>query len=141
MVSKAFALQKLHCSRHLDEKNEHLKKLEKASEKLKLFKADLLDYQSLCAAIAGCDCVFHTASPVPPTSVPDPEVELIKPAVDGTLNVLKACCEVNVKKVVYVSSGAAVAFIPNRPQDRPMDETFWSDQEFCRSNNVSDIGI
>ncbi|KAI7747864.1 hypothetical protein M8C21_027436 [Ambrosia artemisiifolia] len=119
----------------LDEKYEHLKKLEKASEKLKLFKADLLDYESLRAAIDGCDGVFHTASPVPPTSVPDPEVELIKPAVDGTLNVLKACCEVNVKKVVYVSSGAAVAFIPNRPQDRPMDETFWSDQEFCRSNN------
>ncbi|KAM0042433.1 putative cinnamoyl-CoA reductase [Helianthus debilis subsp. tardiflorus] len=119
----------------MDEKYGHLKKLEKASENLKLFKADLLDYESLRAAIAGCDGVFHTASPVPPTSVPDPEVELIKPAVDGTLNVLKACCEVNVKKVVYVSSVAAVAIIPNRPQDRPLDETFWSDQEFCRSNN------
>ncbi|KAJ0900647.1 putative cinnamoyl-CoA reductase [Helianthus annuus] len=118
-----------------DEKYGHLKKLEKASEKLKLFKADLLDYESIRAAIVGCDGVFHTASPVPPTSVPDPEVELIKPAVDGTLNVLKACCEVNVKKVVYVSSVAAVAIIPNRPQDRPLDETFWSDQEFCRSNN------
>ncbi|KAJ0900650.1 putative cinnamoyl-CoA reductase [Helianthus annuus] len=119
----------------MDEKYGHLKKLEKASEKLKLFKADLLDYESIRAAIVGCDGVFHTASPVPPTSVPDPEVELIKPAVDGTLNVLKACCEVNVKKVVYVSSVAAVAIIPNRPQDRPLDETFWSDQEFCRSNN------
>ncbi|KAJ0763931.1 putative cinnamoyl-CoA reductase [Helianthus annuus] len=119
----------------MDEKYGHLKKLEKASEKLKLFKADLLDYESIRAAIVGCDGVFHTASPVPPTSVPDPEVELIKPAVDGTLNVLKACCEVNVKKVVYVSSVAAVAIIPNRPQDRPLDETFWSDQQFCRSNN------
>ncbi|KAJ0538032.1 putative cinnamoyl-CoA reductase [Helianthus annuus] len=119
----------------MDEKYGHLKKLEKASEKLKLFKADLLDYESIRAAIAGCDGVFHTASPLPPTSVPDPEVELIKPAVDGTLNVLKACCEVNVKKVVYVSSVAAVAIIPNRPQDRPLDETFWSDQEFCRSIN------
>ncbi|KAI7747870.1 hypothetical protein M8C21_027442 [Ambrosia artemisiifolia] len=57
----------------LDEKYGHLKKLEKASEKLKLFKADLLDYGSLCAAIDGCDGVFHTASPVPPSSVPDPE--------------------------------------------------------------------
>ncbi|KAJ0538028.1 putative cinnamoyl-CoA reductase [Helianthus annuus] len=57
-----------------DEKYGHLKKLEKASEKLKLFKADLLDYESIRAAIVGCDGVFHTASPVPPTSVPDPEV-------------------------------------------------------------------
>ncbi|XP_024990237.1 cinnamoyl-CoA reductase 2-like [Cynara cardunculus var. scolymus] len=119
----------------LDEKNAHLKSLEKASENLKLFKADLLDYESIRAAIAGCDGVFHTASPVPPSSVPNPEVELIEPAVKGTLNVLKACCEVNVKKVLYVSSVAAIAVIPNRPKDRPLDETFWSDKDLCRSNN------
>ncbi|KAI3730286.1 hypothetical protein L1987_61455 [Smallanthus sonchifolius] len=119
----------------MDEKYAHLKNLEKASENLKLFKADLLEYGSLRAAIGGCDGVFHTASPVPPSSVPNPEVELIEPAVNGTLNVLKACCEVNVKKVVYVSSVAAVAVIPNYPQDRPLDETFWSDQQLCRSNN------
>ncbi|KAI3734468.1 hypothetical protein L6452_13938 [Arctium lappa] len=119
----------------LDEKNAHLKSLEKASENLKLFKADLLDYESLRAAIVGCNGVFHTASPVPPGSVPNPEVELVEPAVKGTLNVLKACCEVNVKKVVYVSSVAAIAVIPNRPKDRPLDETFWSDKDYCRSNN------
>ncbi|GJZ24368.1 cinnamoyl-CoA reductase 2-like protein [Tanacetum coccineum] len=61
-------------------------------------------------------------------------VELIEPAVKGTLNVLKACCEVIVKKVVYVSSVTALCMVPNRP-DRPLDETFWSDQEFCRTNN------
>ncbi|KAJ9553919.1 hypothetical protein OSB04_017964 [Centaurea solstitialis] len=114
----------------IDEKNAHLKSLEKASENLKLFKADLLDYESLRAAIVGCNGVFHTASPVPPSSV-----ELIEPAVKGTLNVLKACCEVNVKKVVYVSSVAAIGVIPDKPKDRPMDETFWSDKEYCKSNN------
>ncbi|GJT01789.1 cinnamoyl-CoA reductase 2-like protein [Tanacetum coccineum] len=62
----------------VDEKYAHLKSLEKASENLKLFKADLLDYESLCAAIAECDGVFHTASPVPSGSV-----ELIEPAVKG----------------------------------------------------------
>ncbi|XP_071733062.1 cinnamoyl-CoA reductase 1-like [Rutidosis leptorrhynchoides] len=118
-----------------DEKYAHLMRLEKASENLKLFKADLLDYESICAAIVGCDGMFHTASPVPSSSVPNPEVELIEPAVNGTLNVLKACCEVNVKKVVYVSSVAAVMMMPNKPVDQVMDETFWSDQEFCKSNN------
>lgn len=118
-----------------DEKYAHLKNLEKASENLKLFKADLLDYKSLTAAIEGCNGVFHTASPVPSGSVPNPEVELIEPAVKGTLNVLKACCEVNVKKVVFVSSVAAIAVLPNKPTDRPMDETFWSDPDYCRSNN------
>lgn len=47
-----------------DEKNAHLKELEKAKENLKLFKANLLDYDPLCSAITGCNGVFHVASPV-----------------------------------------------------------------------------
>ncbi|KAL6176223.1 hypothetical protein ACLB2K_052858 [Fragaria x ananassa] len=43
-----------------NEKNGHLKKLENAS-----FKADLFDFEGLCAAISGCSGVFHVASPVP----------------------------------------------------------------------------
>lgn len=60
-----------------DPKYEHLKKLEKASEKLKLFKADLLDYDSMSTAINGCVGVFHVASPVPSTSVPNPEASIL----------------------------------------------------------------
>ncbi|EOA27557.1 hypothetical protein CARUB_v10023695mg [Capsella rubella] len=115
-----------------NEKYAHLKKLEKAGDKLKLFKADLLDYGSLQSAIAGCTGVFHVACPVPPSSVPNPEVELIAPAVDGTLNVLKACIEANVKRVVYVSSVAALFMNPLWSKNQVLDETCWSDQEFCK---------
>lgn len=62
-----------------NEKYSHLKKLEKAGENLKLVKADLLDYGSLQSAIAGCIGVFHVASPVPSSSVPNPEVRIIFP--------------------------------------------------------------
>ncbi|KAH7847928.1 hypothetical protein Vadar_031722 [Vaccinium darrowii] len=48
-----------------EKKNGHLKKLEKASENLHLFKADLFDYEGLYAAIAGCTGVLHVASLVP----------------------------------------------------------------------------
>jgi hypothetical protein len=41
-----------------------LKELEGARERLSLWKTDLLDYESLKAAIDGCDGVIHTASPV-----------------------------------------------------------------------------
>ncbi|KAJ9673232.1 hypothetical protein PVL29_023063 [Vitis rotundifolia] len=117
-----------------DEKYSHLKKLEKASENLKLFKADLLEYNTLCSAIAGCDGVFHVASPVPPTTVvPNPEVELMEPAVKGTLNVLKACTEAKVKRVVVVSSGYAVMRNPRWPKGKVKDETCWSDKEYCRT--------
>lgn len=118
-----------------DPKYEHLKKLEKASEKLKLFKADLLDYDSMSTAINGCVGVFHVASPVPSTSVPNPEVELMEPAVKGTLNVLKACSEAKVKRVVFVSSSTAVLVNPNWPAGQMKDENCWSDKEYCKKTD------
>ncbi|PQQ00993.1 cinnamoyl-CoA reductase 2-like isoform X1 [Prunus yedoensis var. nudiflora] len=115
-----------------NDKYAHLKKLDKASENLKLFKADLLDYESLCAAILGCDGVFHVASPVPSTTVPNPEVEVVEPAVKGTLNVLKACLEAKAKRVVFVSSVVAVIMNPRWSEGQLLDETCWSDKEYCR---------
>ncbi|KNA10184.1 hypothetical protein SOVF_146680 [Spinacia oleracea] len=115
-----------------DPKYEHLKQLDKASEKLKLFKADLLDYDSVSAAVKGCIGVFHVASPVPSASVSNPEVELMEPAVKGTLNVLKACSEAKVERVVYVSSVASIMMNPNWPTDQVKDENCWSDKEFCK---------
>lgn len=64
------------------------------------------------------------------------QVELIEPAVKGTLNVLKACSEVNVKRVVLVSSVAALAMNPSWPKGQVMDESSWSDKEFCRKTKV-----
>lgn len=118
-----------------DPKYEHLRKLEKASEKLTLYKADLLDCDSISAAIKGCIGVFHVASPVPPTSVSNPEVQLMEPAVQGTLNVLKACSEAKVKRVVFVSSVAAIFMNPNWPADQVKDENCWSDKEYCKRTN------
>ncbi|OWM70551.1 hypothetical protein CDL15_Pgr014224 [Punica granatum] len=105
-----------------DEKYAHLNKLERASDNLKLFKADLSDYGSLRSAIEGCAGVLHVACPV----------DVVEPAVNGTLNVLKACSEAKVKRVIYVSSVAAVTMNPNWPKEQVMDETCWSDKEYCK---------
>lgn len=56
-----------------DAKNNHLRELEGAKERLTLCRADLLDYQSLREAINGCDGVFHTASPVTDDPVSCPQ--------------------------------------------------------------------
>ncbi|XP_031263595.1 cinnamoyl-CoA reductase 2-like [Pistacia vera] len=61
------------------------------------------------------------------------QVEVIEPAVKGTLNVLKASVEAKIKRFVFVSSGAAVGLNPSWPKDRVMDETCWSDKEYCRT--------
>ncbi|XP_048527931.1 cinnamoyl-CoA reductase 1-like [Triticum urartu] len=115
-------------------KNAHLKVLEGAEERLQLVKADLLDYHSVASAIASCDGVFHVACPVPSGRSTDYEAEIIAPAVTGTLNVLKACHEAKVKRVVMVSSGAAVVANPNWPKGKACDEESWSDEGYCRKN-------
>nr|AIX92152.1 cinnamoyl-CoA reductase 1 [Betula platyphylla] len=111
-----------------DPKNAHLKELEGATERLTLWKTDLLDYESLKAAIDGCDGVIHTASPV----TDDPEL-MVEPAVDGTKNVIIAAAETKVRRVVFTSSIGAVYMDPNRGPDVVVDESCWSDLEFCKN--------
>ncbi|KAJ1703413.1 hypothetical protein LUZ63_003192 [Rhynchospora breviuscula] len=115
-----------------DEKYAHLKELENATQNLILFKADLLDYVSIASSVAGCEGVFHVASPVPYSKVPNPEV-LLEPAVTGTKNVLKACLEAKAKRVVVVSSGSAIFMKPDWPKGEIMDESCWSDELYCRT--------
>ncbi|KAG0515158.1 hypothetical protein BDA96_10G255200 [Sorghum bicolor] len=115
-------------------KNAHLKALEGAMERLQLLKVDLLDYSSVASAIAGCEGVFHVASPVPSGRSSNPEVEVIGPAVLGTTNVLKACYEAKVKRVVVVSSVAAIFSNPYWPKGKAFDEDCWSDEDYCRKN-------
>jgi hypothetical protein len=56
-----------------DPKNAFLKQLDGAPENLRLFKANMLDYDTLTAPFAGCEGVFHVASPVPEGKLVDPE--------------------------------------------------------------------
>jgi nucleoside-diphosphate-sugar epimerase len=119
-------------------KNACLKQLDGASENLRLFKADVLDYCSLAAAFAGCQGVFHPASPVPDGDGKhvDPEQEMVAPIVKGTKNVLEACSATSVQKLVVVSTVAAVCLNPSWPQGKIKDESCWSSKELCRGMEI-----
>ncbi|XP_058073608.1 cinnamoyl-CoA reductase 1-like isoform X4 [Magnolia sinica] len=114
-----------------DAKNSHLKELEGAKDRLILCKADLLDYKSLLEAINGCDGVFHTACPV----IVDLTLQelTLEPNVTGTKNVINASAEARVGRVVFTSSIGAVYMDPNRSKDAVVDESCWSDLEFCKN--------
>lgn len=100
---------------------------------LKIFKADLTDEKSFDAPITGCDLVFHVATPVNFASE-DPENDMIKPAIQGVLNVLKACAKAGtVKRVVLTSSAAAVTINTLNGTGIVMDESHWTDVEFLSS--------
>jgi nucleoside-diphosphate-sugar epimerase len=92
------------------QKVEHLTTLAKASAgKLKLFKADILDPGSFDKPMQGCELVMHTASPFFITRAKNPEEELIRPAKEGTRNVLEAAKRTpSLKRVVHTSSVAAI---------------------------------
>ncbi|KAJ0974823.1 hypothetical protein J5N97_016788 [Dioscorea zingiberensis] len=107
----------------------HLKKLEEIGT-LKLFQADLMVEGSVDEAVIGCDYVFHVAAPTNLMS-DDPENELIRPAIQGTLNVLKSCLKAKtVERVVYTSSGSAVSVNQQKGTGYVLDEEAWSDVDY-----------
>ncbi|KAL2478344.1 NAD(P)-binding Rossmann-fold superfamily protein [Forsythia ovata] len=115
----------------------HLKELQGSKERLHLFQADLNEDGSFDSAVDGCEGVFHAASPVF-FSATDPQAELIEPAVNGTLNVLRSCRKASsVKRVVLTSSTAAVMVNKNPPNpDVILDETCFSDPVFCKEKEL-----
>ncbi len=94
-------------------------------ERLSFSVADLESDAGWPEAVAGCEYVLHVASPLPPT-VPKHEDELIVPAREGTLRVLRASRDAGVKRVVLTSSFAAIGY-GHKPKPTPFDETSWTD--------------
>ncbi|EMS62995.1 Dihydroflavonol-4-reductase [Triticum urartu] len=144
-----------------DCKNAQLLALQGAHERLTLCRANVLDYDGLCAAFRGCKGVFHVASPVsndPASSLPllclllevsgflqGPRTyllhlhvllvlqDLVPVTVEGTRNVISAAADAGVRRVVFTSSYGAVHMDPNRSPDTVLDKTCWSDYDFCKN--------
>jgi nucleoside-diphosphate-sugar epimerase len=93
--------------------------------RLSFIAADLENDAGWPEAVAGCDHVLHVASPFP-EGVPGDENELIVPAREGALRVLRAARDAGVKRVVLTSSFAAVGY-GHKPQKAPFHETDWTD--------------
>jgi nucleoside-diphosphate-sugar epimerase len=96
-------------------------------DRLSFVAADLEQDEGWPAAVAGCDYVLHVASPFP-ASVPRHDDELIIPAREGALRVLRASRDAGVKRVVVTSSFAAIGY-GHPPQQEPFDETYWTNPE------------
>lgn len=92
--------------------------------RLSFVAADLTGDAGWADAVAGCEYVLHVASPLPP-AVPKHEDELIVPARDGALRVLRAARDAGVKRVVLTSSFAAIGY-GYKPRGTPFDETSWT---------------
>jgi len=115
--------------RSLSKKDNIIKALEEGGitdfSKLTFFEADLTLDDNWGEAVKGCDYVLHVASPFPAQD-PKDENELIIPARDGALRVLKAARDASVKRVVLTSSFAAVGYSIN-VENHVFTEEDWTD--------------
>jgi dihydroflavonol-4-reductase len=94
--------------------------------RLTVHAADLMSDDGWAQAAAGCRYVLHVASPFPPVQPKDPD-ELIVPARDGALRVLRAALDAGAERVVMTSSVAAIrGKRPSTPQT-PWTEADWTD--------------
>jgi nucleoside-diphosphate-sugar epimerase len=106
--------------------------------RLTLFEADLERDKDWDAIVEGCTYVEHVASPFPAVAPAD-ENELIRPAVEGTLRVLRAAAKSStVRRVVVTSSVAAVAYgHGDSSESRVFTEEDWSVPEKCEAYQKS----
>jgi nucleoside-diphosphate-sugar epimerase len=93
---------------------------------LEVVRADLSTDDGWGGALAGCDEVHHVASPIPPAQPKDAD-ELIVPAREGTLRVLRAARAAGARRVVLTSSFAAVGYSPKPVRDYTEED--WTDPD------------
>jgi len=110
-------------------------------QNLSFFEADLTADAGWNEAVKDCDYVLHVASPFPLVE-PEDENELIIPARDGSLRVLKAARKAGVKRVVLTSSFAAIGYSTN-PKGHLFTEEDWTNenatlQPYIKSKTVAE---
>ena len=108
---------------------------------LEVVTADLTSDDGWKAAMAGVDEVYHVASPIPPAQPKDPD-ELVVPAREGTLRVLRAARDAGARRVVLTSSFAAIGYTPKPSAEFTEDD--WTDpdmpglQPYPRSKTIAE---
>ena len=90
---------------------------------LQVLRADLMNEDGWAAAASGVEHVLHVASPFP-AGAPRTEDDVIVPAREGTLRVLRAARAAGVKRVVLTSSFAAIGYGHNG--SGPFGEDVWT---------------
>ena len=93
---------------------------------LQVVVADLTADDGWKAAVTGCEEVYHVASPLPYVQPKDPD-ELIVPAREGVLRVLRAARDADARRVVLTSSFAAIGYTPKPTAEFTEDD--WTDPD------------
>jgi len=112
-----------------------------SSENIEWFQADILDVVALEEAMKNVTQVFHCAAVV--SFNPAKKKQLHQTNIEGTTNVVNACLQEGVEKLVFVSSVAALGRIR---EDKPIDETMnWTEEtsnsEYGKSKYLAEMEV
>jgi len=110
LLEKGYKVRGVIRDKSKEDKYDFLKKLPQKENQLEFFEADLQsgDYEKI---FAGATSVIHTATPYIYTA-PNPQTDIVDPAVNGTVNAIKAALKCGVKRIVITSSGGAILHFP-----------------------------
>ena len=119
----------------------------KGAEKIEWVRGDILDVVSLEEAMMGVEQVYHCAATV--SFNPKKKAQLYQSNVEGTGNVVNACLNAGIRKLLFVSSVAALGRIR---EDKTINETMnWSEETsnseygktkyFSETDKIRGIGL
>lgn len=96
-------------------------------DNLEFAEADLLDEEVWCDLVSEVQDIIHIASPFP-RELPKNEDDLIIPAKNGTLHILKAASKHGLRRVVLTSSSGAIIYGKDKDNRKStFDENNWTD--------------
>ncbi|KAF5725900.1 hypothetical protein HS088_TW23G00632 [Tripterygium wilfordii] len=105
-----------------------MREMENVEEGLVMFGVDCLDYQSILTALKGCSAVFCCLD-----SLDGYDEKMVDFEVRAAINVVEACAQTEtLEKIVFSSSLAASIWREDIGSEKAVDESSWSNQEFCR---------
>ena len=117
-----------------------LENLKNVEETVEVIIGNVRDYGKVLEAVNGVDAVIHEAALASVTrSIEDP-LTVNQVNLEGTLNLLKACVELGVKKLIYASSSSIYGDTPTLPKREDMKPnplspyavSKYAGEEFCR---------
>jgi nucleoside-diphosphate-sugar epimerase len=107
-------------------------------DRLTFIETDLMKDDNWAEAVKGCTYVLHVASPIF-FNLPKDENEIIRPAVEGTIRVLKAARNAGVKRVVLTSNFGAIGYSHKDPNTLITEEEWTDPNEKMTSYNKSKV--
>ncbi|XP_073525589.1 uncharacterized protein [Phyllobates terribilis] len=99
--------------------------------------AKIGNLEGLCEAFRGCHAVFHTSSFIDPHGVSGYTERTAFLEAEGARNVIEACGRTSyVKRCIFTSSLLASIWSTSSSHTQLVDESFWSDEDYCRDNKL-----